>query len=62
MSEKQYDPQYETNVPHFNRKVVEQWVSENDLEKISHWLKMVGHIKDWLTKPFILLFIKIIQM
>lgn len=39
MSEKQYDPQYETNVPHFNRKVVEQWVSENDLEKISHWLE-----------------------
>lgn len=39
MSIKQYDPQYETNVPHFNRKVVEQWVSENDLEKISHWLE-----------------------
>lgn len=39
MSEKQYDSQYETNVPHFNRKVVEQWVSENDLEKISHWLE-----------------------
>lgn len=39
MSIKQYDPQYETNVPHFNRKVVEQWVSENDLGKISHWLE-----------------------
>lgn len=39
MSEKQYDPQYETNVPHFNRKVVEKWVSENDLERISHWLE-----------------------
>jgi len=39
MSEKQYDPQYETDVPHFNRKVVEKWVSENDLERISHWLE-----------------------
>lgn len=39
MKEKQYDPQYETNVPHFNRKIIEKWVSENDLEKISHWLE-----------------------
>lgn len=39
MTEKEYDPQYETNVPHFNRKVVEKWVSENDLEKFSHWLE-----------------------
>ncbi len=35
MAEKEYEPQYETNVPHFNRKVVEKWVFENDLAKIS---------------------------
>lgn len=39
MTEKEYDPQYETNVPHFNRKVVEKWVFENNLLKISHWLE-----------------------
>lgn len=34
-----YDPQYETNVPHFNKNIVESWISNNDNAKVKHWLE-----------------------
>lgn len=34
-----YDPQYETNVPHFNKRIVESWIKNNDNFKVKHWLE-----------------------
>lgn len=34
-----YDPQYETNVPHFNKSIVESWIRSNDNGKVKHWLE-----------------------
>lgn len=39
MSDKKYDPQYETNIPHFNKDIACEWVRNNENDKIKHWLE-----------------------
>lgn len=39
MSEKEYDPQYETKVPHFNKDIACEWVINKENDKIKHWLE-----------------------
>lgn len=39
MSEKEYDPQYETKVPHFNKDIACEWVRNNENDRIKHWLE-----------------------
>ena len=36
MSEKEYDPQYETKVPHFNKDIACEWVRNNENDRINN--------------------------